>query len=131
MAARNKSDGAGSIAFSDFIQVQQFYPVNQTICLVNPNTTQYYAQVHITQNNFGKLKTGQEVLLKLSAYPFQEFGSLKGQLNFISTIPTDSGFIGKILLPAGLQTNQPTKAPAIPGRFKSQCRDHYLRSKIK
>jgi len=101
-----KAPVSGSIAFSDFIQEQQFYPVNQTICLVNPNTTQYYAQVHITQNNFGKLKTGQQVLLKLPAYPYQEFGSLKGQLNFISTIPTDSGFIGKIMLPAGLQTNQ-------------------------
>ncbi|RYF87451.1 MAG: HlyD family efflux transporter periplasmic adaptor subunit [Chitinophagaceae bacterium] len=101
-----KSPVSGSIAFADFIQEYQFYPVNQTICLVNPDTTQYYAQVHITQNNFGKLKPGQEVLLKLPAYPYQEFGSLKGQLSFISTIPTDSGFIGKILLPAGLQTSQ-------------------------
>lgn len=101
-----KAPVSGSIAFADFIQEQQFYPVNQTICLVNPNTTQYYAQVHITQNNFGKLKTGQQVLLKLPAYPYQEFGSLKGQLNFISTIPSDSGFIGKIMLPSGLQTNQ-------------------------
>lgn len=96
----------GKIAFSEFIQENQFYPVNQTICLVNPHNTQYYAQVQIPQNNFGKIKVGQKVLLKLPAYPYQEFGSLKGQLKFISTIPSDSGFIGKILLPAGLHTSQ-------------------------
>lgn len=56
--------------------------------------------------SFGKINEGQEVLLKLAAYPYQEFGILKGRLQFIAAIPTDSGFIGKIDLPQGLMTNQ-------------------------
>lgn len=101
-----KSPIAGNIAFADFIQENQFYPVNQTICLVNPRNTEYYAQVNISQYSFGKVKTGQEVLLKLQAYPYQEFGFLKGRLEFVSNIPSDSGFIGKVILPGGLHTNQ-------------------------
>jgi HlyD family secretion protein len=46
------------------------------------------------------------VLLKLPAYPYQEFGLLKGKLDFISQIPTDSGFLAKIILPKGLNSNQ-------------------------
>jgi len=101
-----KAPVSGNIAFSDFIQENQFYPINQTICFVNPNNTQFYAQVQIPQNNFGKIKAGQEVQLKLPAYPYQEFGSIKGQLDFIAAIPSDSGFIGKIILPEGLHTSQ-------------------------
>lgn len=33
-------------------------------------------------------------------------GSLKGKLDFISQIPTDSGFLAKIILPKGLYSNQ-------------------------
>ncbi len=97
---------AGRVAFADFIQVNQFYPSNQTICLVNPGRSNYYAQVFIAQNNFGKVQPGQQVLLKLPSYPYREFGSIKGKLHYISQIPTDSGFAGKINLPQGLLTNQ-------------------------
>ncbi|HRD59112.1 MAG TPA: HlyD family efflux transporter periplasmic adaptor subunit [Ferruginibacter sp.] len=97
---------AGRVAFADFILVNQFYPANQTICLVNPGRSNYYAQVFISQNNFGKVHPGQHVLLKLPSYPYREFGSIKGKLHYISQIPTDSGFAGKINLPQGLLTNQ-------------------------
>ncbi len=96
----------GKVVFADFIQVNQYYPTGQTICLVNPANTSVYAQLQIPQNNFGKIKPGQQVLLKLPAYPYQEFGILKGELDYISQIPTDSGFVGKIKLPNGLLTNQ-------------------------
>ncbi|MEJ7625418.1 MAG: biotin/lipoyl-binding protein [Ferruginibacter sp.] len=96
----------GCIAFTDFIEANQHYPANQTICLINPTNTNYYAQVHIPQQNFGKLKNGQKVLLKLPAYPHQQFGIIKGRLNFISMISSDSGFIGKIILSDGLKTSQ-------------------------
>ncbi len=35
----------------------------------------------------------------------QEFGSVTGWLDFISAIPTDSGYVAKIFLPKGLTTN--------------------------
>ena len=101
-----KSPINGKVSFSEFIAENQIYLINHTICYVNPERASYYVQVSIPQNNFGKIRTGQNVLIKLAAYPFAEFGSLKGQLNYISQIPTDSGFAGRIILPNGLITNQ-------------------------
>ena len=45
------------------------------------------------------------MLLKFPSYPFQEYGSVKGKIAFISNIPTDSGYAAKVLLPQGLQTS--------------------------
>jgi multidrug efflux pump subunit AcrA (membrane-fusion protein) len=96
---------AGKIAFASFLQENQQLQNNQTICFINPENTQYFAELYIPQSNFGKVKQGQKVLLKLPAYPFQEFGAVTGKLDFISSIATDTGYLAKVLLPNGLQTN--------------------------
>jgi HlyD family secretion protein len=95
----------GKIAFAGFVQENQQLKNNQTVCFINPENTQYFVEVNIPQQNFGKIKQGQKVLLKLPSYPFQEFGAITGKLGFISNIPTDSGYLAKVLLPNGLQTN--------------------------
>ena len=95
----------GKIAFAGFVQENQQLQNNKTVCFINPENTQYFVQVNIPQQNFGKIKQGQKVLLKLPSYPSQEFGAITGKLDFISNIPTDSGYLAKVLLPNGLQTN--------------------------
>ncbi len=59
----------------------------------------------ISQYNSGKVKQGQEVLLKFSAYPSEQYGSVIGKIAGIKNVPTDSGFLAKVILPQGLQTN--------------------------
>lgn len=95
----------GHISFSNFIQKNQEVQAGQVICFINPGNSDYYAEMLITQNNFGKVKTGQDVLLKFPAYPSTEFGSIKGKIDFISSIPTDSGYLARVSLPEGLKTN--------------------------
>ena len=95
----------GKISFASFLQENQQLQNNQTVCYINPDNTQYFAEVYIPQNNFGKVKQGQKVLLKLPAYPFQEFGAITGKLDFIAAIATDTGYLAKVLLPNGLLTN--------------------------
>jgi HlyD family secretion protein len=95
----------GKIAFVTFLQENQQLQINQIICFVNPENTEYFAEVYVPQNNFGKLRIGQSVLLKFPAYPFQEFGTIKGKIEFISNIFADSGYLTKITLPEGLNTN--------------------------
>lgn len=51
------------------------------------------------------MKPGQQVLLKFNAYNDAEFGSVVGKIEFISAIPTDSGYMAKVSLPNGLRTN--------------------------
>ncbi len=96
---------AGKVAFSSFVQENQQLKMNQTFCFINPENTRYFAEIAIPQNNFGKIKSGQKVLLKLPSHPFQEFGTLVGKLDFISKIPSDSGYSARVILPNGLRTN--------------------------
>jgi HlyD family secretion protein len=95
----------GKIAFAGFVEENQQLKNNQTVCFINAENTQYFVEINIPQQNFGKIRQGQKVLLKLPSYPFKEFGSITGKLEFISNIPTDSGYLAKVLLPNGLQTN--------------------------
>ncbi len=96
---------SGNIAFATFVQENQQLQQNQILCYVNLQNSVYYAEVNIPQANFGKIADGQKVLLKLPSYPFQEYGAVIGKVDFISHIPTDSGYSAKVLLPNGLHTN--------------------------
>ena len=95
----------GRVAFATFLQTSQQLQAGQPICYINPENSSYYAEMYIPQNNFGKVAIGQKVLLNFQAFPSQEYGSLVGKIEFISRIPTDSGYLAKVLLPQGLTTN--------------------------
>lgn len=95
----------GNVSFVNLPQENLQMKQGQQFCFINSGNSQYYAEMYIPQANFGKVRTGAPVLLKFSSYPFQEFGSVKGTIDFISHIPVDSGYLAKISLPAGLTTN--------------------------
>lgn len=95
----------GKIAFATFLQENQQLQTNQIVCFINPENTEYYAEIYIPQTNLGKVRIGQEVLLKFDSYPYQEYGSVFGKIYFISNINTDSGYLAKVILPNGLNTS--------------------------
>ncbi|MFC4232730.1 cysteine peptidase family C39 domain-containing protein [Parasediminibacterium paludis] len=97
---------AGKVQFSLPIQENQFLKSGRSLGFVNPDSSAFYAETMLPQNNFGKIAVGQQVQLRLSAYPFNEFGFVRGRLQYISTTATDSGFLAKISLPEGLLTSQ-------------------------
>jgi HlyD family secretion protein len=100
---------AGKVAFASFFQENQQLKAGETICFINTGNSSYYAEMVIPQYNFGKVAIGQKVLFKFPAYPYQEFGSVYGRVDFISRIPTDSGYLAKVILPQGLATNYQKK----------------------
>ena len=100
-----KAPVTGIVAFTSFVEEGQQLKTSQTICYINPGNSSYYAEAIVPQANFGKITDGQLVLLKFAAYPSAEFGTVKGQITFISRIPLDSGYVAKVTLPKGLVTN--------------------------
>ena len=44
-------------------------------------------RVTMPVQNSGKVKTGQDVIIKLDNYPYQEWGSLNGTISSISAVP--------------------------------------------
>ncbi|OQP61170.1 hypothetical protein A3860_05490 [Niastella vici] len=94
----------GKISFASFIQENQQLQIGQTVCYINPENSEYFAQLFIPQTNFGKVATDQKVLLKFNSYPYQEYGYVSGKVDFISHIPTDSGYLARINFSNGLTT---------------------------
>ncbi len=100
-----KAPISGKVKFNGFIQEKQEIKIGQTIFYLEPDNSSYYVEMFIPQYNFGKVKTGQKVLLKLQAYPFEQYGSVIGRIDNINSTPTDSGFLAKVIIPEGLVTN--------------------------
>jgi Cation efflux system protein CusB domain 1 len=66
---------------------------------------EYIAVATLSQDKFAKIKPGQQVLVKLDAYDFREFGMLHGTVNAISDFNEGRGtFDVYILLPKNHKT---------------------------
>ena len=100
-----KAPVSGTLTFTGFFQENQEIKAGQTLFYVQPSNTSYFAEMLIPQYNFGKVKQGQRVLLKFQAYPFEQYGSVAGEIDYINSTPTDSGYLAKVILPNGLITN--------------------------
>lgn len=100
-----KAPVSGTVSFTGFFQENQEMKAGQTLFYIQPDNIAYFVEMLIPQYNFGKVKQGQKVLLKFQAYPFEQYGSVVGKIDYINTTPSDSGYLAKVILPDGLITN--------------------------
>jgi len=87
---------------------------------INPIDSHFYAETTLPQYNFGKIDTGLSVQLRFDAYPYQEMGFVEGSIDYISNVPSDSGFLTTIRLHRGLVTNNNKRIP-YKSRLKAQA----------
>jgi multidrug efflux pump subunit AcrA (membrane-fusion protein) len=88
---------SGKLTFAGIIQENQVLNANQEVFYVNPGNEAFFGEMAISQNNMGKVKEGQMVLVKLRSYPFAEYGMIRGKIKYIAEIPyKDSVFISKV-----------------------------------
>lgn len=100
-----KAPVSGTVSFTGFIQENQEIEAGHPLFYIQPDSTSYFVEMLVPQYNFGKVKKGQKVLLKFQAYPFSQFGSVVGKIDYINSNPSDSGYLAKVILPDGLITN--------------------------
>jgi HlyD family secretion protein len=105
----------GVLTFIVPLQDNMLVEQGQYIGYVNPDSSTYYVEAILGQRRLGKVATGQTVQLRFDAYPFNEFGYVPGELDYISEVPTDSGFLSRICLSKGLTTNHGLTIPNKPG----------------
>jgi len=66
--------------------------------------TRIIAKAKIPPQGFGKVEEGQKVNIKLSGFPFMEFGILRGKISAISLVPEEQGYVADIELTGGMTT---------------------------
>ncbi len=102
---------AGRFSMPAPVQEGQFMKAGQEIGYVLPPGTGYYGEMLVGQYNFGKVRAGQTVLIKLPSYPYQEFGSIRGRVQIIGAMPKDTAFRVQVRLLNGLTTTANRRIP--------------------
>lgn len=88
---------AGVVSYAGIVQENQTINANQELFVINPANTNFFGEVYIPQDNMGKIKVGQRTLVKMRSFPFEQYGLIRGNVNYISDVAfKDSVFIAKI-----------------------------------
>lgn len=103
----------GKVQFLKFWTDNQFVLAGEPVFTIVPENTEPYGQVSLPAYGAGKVEVGQEVIIKLDDFPYNEYGSVTGNISNISlttnTEKTQEGNIETYLVtvkfPKGLTTN--------------------------
>ena len=97
---------SGTFIYGGILQENQTLRAGQKVGYIQPDNTHFFGELIVSQHSFGKINRGQKVLVRFSGYPYQEFGSVEGRLDYLSAVPVrDSVFVGKVSFPEGFTTN--------------------------
>lgn len=103
----------GKVQFLKFYNENQFVQSGEQVFTVVPKDEKAFGQVVLPAQGSGKIKVGQEVIVKLDNYPYMEYGSVTGRIQSISlttsTTKTEKSEIDTYLVlvgfPSQLKTN--------------------------
>jgi hypothetical protein len=105
---------SGTIQYLKFWNDNSFLTSGEPVFSIIPDNTQIIGQVTVPNLAAGKIQIGQEVVIKLDNYPFNEYGSIIGTVSDISLVTTtqktEQGdvehYLVDVALPAELKTNR-------------------------
>ena len=96
---------SGTVTFTKFWSENQIVNKDEPVLSIVPlETGDYVGRINLKMNRSGKVKAGQEVNIKLSGYPYLEYGMVKGTVKSISLVPSGDSYVIELLLPSGLTT---------------------------
>lgn len=88
------------------VRNSQYVQKEDELMVVVPNmTTESIGRISLNPYGSGKVHPGQKVVVKLSSYPFQEFGALEAIVEWKGKIPVEGKIPIEVSFPEGLVTN--------------------------
>jgi len=101
-----RSSTNGKLSFFQVWSENQTINSGEQVFSVIPlNSENYISKMRVPALNSGKMKEGQDVIIRLANYPDREFGVLKAKISAISLVPNNEGLL---LLDAKLTNNLKT-----------------------
>ncbi|MEX1268952.1 MAG: HlyD family efflux transporter periplasmic adaptor subunit [Balneolaceae bacterium] len=96
----------GKVVYAGILQENQSVSPGQEIFYIQPENTEFFGEMSISQGSFGKVEEGQSVMIRFNSYPYHEFGTVYGEIEYLSDFPVrDSLFFARVNFPEGLTTN--------------------------
>jgi multidrug efflux pump subunit AcrA (membrane-fusion protein) len=95
----------GIVSFTQFWNANQSVVKDEPVITVIPlETGSFLGRINLKMQRSGKVKPGQKVNIKLSGYPYLEYGMVRGVIKSKSLVPSRDAYIIEIDLPEGLTT---------------------------
>lgn len=96
---------SGSVSFTKYWNVNQSVKTDDPVMNIIPDEPgDFLGRIYLGMYRSGKVKTGQNVSIKLSGYPYLEFGIVRGVVKSKSLVPAGDTYVIEVLLPDGLIT---------------------------
>ena len=100
----------GVVSFTKYWSANQSVVKDEPVVSIVPlNTGSFLGRIELKMQRSGKVKAGQLVNIKLSGYPYLEYGMVRGVVKSKSLVPSGDAYIIEIELPNGLTTLYGTK----------------------
>lgn len=107
---------AGMLVYAGIIQENQYVEAGRQVFLVSPGGSTFFGEVTVPQYNMGKVRQGQDVLIKLNSYPFEEYGVVRGMVAQVNPVPIqDSIFLSKVAISSASLHDQMQLIPGMLG----------------
>jgi len=95
----------GFVTFTRYWNENQVVTKDEPVLNVVPHVTgNYLGRINLKMQRSGKVKSGQKVNIKLSSYPYLEYGMLRGIIKSKSLVPSGDAYVIEIDFPDGLTT---------------------------
>lgn len=101
---RSPIDGTISLVFPD-PQLQILEGEKVATIIPIQKAENYFGIVEVAERGFAKIKIGNEVRIKLDAYPYLEYGALVGEVEEVSSIAENQMYQVRIRFPEGMVSN--------------------------
>lgn len=95
----------GKITFTTFWNENQVIKPGEVLATVIPEEhNQIIVRAMVPVSGLGKVRVGQEVNIKLSGFPYMEFGIIKGKIRSLSRVPVEGTYIADIDIINGMRS---------------------------
>ena len=103
----------GTVSFVRKWDEGQFISIGETFLTIVPNkSNKVIGIVNVPQENFGKIKKGQRVNIRLNGYPYMEYGLLIGAVEYLSSVPAEAAnqqsspqYTAEVVFPDGMKSS--------------------------
>jgi len=100
----------GIVSFTKFWSANQSVVKDEPVVSIVPvETGNFLGRINLPMQRSGKVKKGQSVNIKLSGYPYLQYGMVRGIVKSKSLVPAGDTYVIEIELPDGLSTLYGTK----------------------
>jgi HlyD family secretion protein len=95
----------GIVSFTKFWSANQSVVKDEPVVSIVPvNAGKFLGRINLKMERSGKVKIGSAVNIKLSGYPYLEYGMVRGVVKSKSLVPAEDAYVIEIELPEGLTT---------------------------